>query len=48
MQTIQFKRNGKIIIARVMSRDSDETAAIWAVDVENCDMDYMVQPNEVI
>lgn len=48
MEIIKFKRNGQIIEAFVLSRDSDPTAAIWAVDVNDPDRDYMVQPSELV
>lgn len=48
MEIIKFKRNGQIIEARVLSRDSDPTVAIWAVDINDPDRDYMVQPSELI
>lgn len=48
MESIKFKRNGQIIEARVLSRDSDPTVAIWAIDVNDPDRDYMVQPSELV
>lgn len=48
MEIIEFKRNGQIIEARVLSRDAEPTVAIWAVDVNDPDRDYMVQPSELV
>lgn len=48
MEIIKFKRNGRIVEARVLSRDVDPTVAVWVVDVNNPDQDYMVQPAELV
>ena len=48
MNQITFKRNGQTINGYVLSRDSDPTVSIWVVDAVNPDVDYLVNPSEVV
>lgn len=45
---IEFTRDGKTFSARVLPGvDSDPTAAVWAVDLNDPDVGYIVEPREV-
>lgn len=48
MKKIQFTRNGQLITGFVLAQDEDTSVALWVVDANDADVDYLVMPCEIV